>query len=102
MEDSTKIYYMLANVVRAAYGYPDVVVDVWAAVFSKCNSMGGAAAENVGFGVSYMYAEGMFEAAGVTKVLERAYKAGGCKAIRTIMDGKYRLLSSINHWIACQ
>lgn len=61
--------------------------------FCAC-SMGGMAAEGVGYGIAYVYAEGLVESLGITAILESAYKKGqaqsgdGCKAVNAILDSE--------------
>jgi hypothetical protein len=56
--------------------------------------MGGMAAEGVGYGIAFVYAEGLVESLGITEILESAYKKAqeqsgdGCKAVNNILDGE--------------
>lgn len=90
--DGVPLWPMMENVGRAAYVYSQDVIDVWGDVFAKCNSMSGMAAEGVGYGIAYVYAEGLIESLGITAILESAYKKGqaqtgdGCKAVAMILD----------------
>lgn len=89
------LWPMMINVARAAYIYSPEVVELWGQVFSTCNSMGGMAAEGLGYGMAYIYAEGIVESIGLTKIMQSAYKQGqaafngdGCKALNSLLDGE--------------
>jgi hypothetical protein len=82
-----KIFPMMQSVAMAAYAYPDDFANKWGTVLATCNGMQ-MAAVGVGYTIAFVYAEGIVNALGVTKILEAAIKqGGGCKAVNVVLDG---------------